>query len=128
LQLGSVARNPKEGNCRHLHNADFSLHNPAVGPPRLPCQELRVFIRHLEYKNPQLEDGVRLFLAERDTPSAAGMQRRIEGFVLLDPLWRGGEAFGYTTSLNRMRRDGHHGERRPPGHDGAASEGSRGLF
>jgi hypothetical protein len=88
---------------------------------------------------------VRLFVAERDSlpppppnllgqpglfdpatagplgggePAAADTQRGVEGFVLLDPLWRGGEVFGYVTSLNRMRRDGHHGGRRSLGKAG----------
>ncbi|KAI8475872.1 MAG: hypothetical protein J3K34DRAFT_517039 [Monoraphidium minutum] len=87
-------------------------------------QMLRVFIRHAEYDNLQLEEGVRLFVAERPLPAAApaagdddasstssgaGGPRRVEGFVLVDPLWRGGAVYGYVTSLNRMRRDTHHG-------------------
>ncbi len=36
-------------------------------------------------------------------------KRRVDGFVLVDPLWKEGRVFGYVTSLNRMRRDGHQG-------------------
>lgn len=101
---------------------------------------LRVFIRHVDYDSLHLEEGVRLFVAEKevDTPASAGgaaaadsaaaasgaaaadsaaaagggkggKRTEIQGFVLVDPLWRDGEVYGYVTSLNRMRRDGHHG-------------------
>jgi hypothetical protein len=73
-------------------------------------QMLRVFIRHVDYDHLHLEEGVRLFVAESTVRSgeAAG-SKRIDGFVLVDPLWRDGKVYGYVTSLNRMRRDGHHG-------------------
>ena len=91
---------------------------------------LRVFIRHVDYNALHLDEGVRLFVAERDVAAAAAggadsedggdgdaaavaatprVERRIEGFVLADPLWRDGAVHGYVISLNRMRRDGHHG-------------------
>jgi len=101
-------------------------------------QMLRVFIRHADYDCLHLQEGVRLFVAESpayddsaeagqasegdsgveddssSTPSSRGLagpgpKRRVDGFVLVDPLWRDGKAFGYVTSLNRMRREGHHG-------------------
>ncbi|GBF91003.1 hypothetical protein Rsub_03858 [Raphidocelis subcapitata] len=89
---------------------------------------LRVFIRHLDYENLHLAEGVRLFVAERTVPDAdaqpgrtaddaaagggaakAAGRKVVEGFVLVDPLWRGGEVYGYVTSLNRMRQGSHHG-------------------
>jgi hypothetical protein len=93
-------------------------------------QMLRVFIRHVDYDNLHLDEGVRLFVAERTLPapapaggdgdaddasstsSTAAGPRRIEGFVLVDPMWRDGKVYGYVTSLNRMRRDSHHGAAR----------------
>jgi hypothetical protein len=75
-------------------------------------QMLRVFIRHVDYDHLHLEEGVRLFVAERAVPGIGedgGVAKQIQGFVLVDPLWRDGEVYGYVTSLNRMRRDGHHG-------------------
>jgi len=73
---------------------------------------LRVFIRHVDYDHLHLEEGVRLFVAEKELPRDDGQapERRIEGFVLADPLWQDGRVTGYVISLNRMRRDGHHGE------------------
>jgi hypothetical protein len=41
-------------------------------------------------------------------PSSSG-RSVVEGFVMVDPLWRDGEVFGYVTSLNRMRQGAHHG-------------------
>jgi hypothetical protein len=76
-------------------------------------QMLRVFIRHVDYDHLRLEEGVRLFVAERVVPGigedGGAAAKQIQGFVLVDPLWRDGEVYGYVTSLNRMRRDGHHG-------------------
>jgi hypothetical protein len=74
---------------------------------------LRVFIRHVDYDNLVLEEGVRLFVAEQSVAPAGqsgGAAKVIQGFVLVDPLWRDGKVTGYVISLNRMRRDGHHGE------------------
>ena len=33
------------------------------------------------------------------------------GFVLLDPLWEGGSEMGYVSSICRMKRTAHQGER-----------------
>ena len=96
---------------------------------------LRVFIRHVDYDSLHLANGVRLFVAESTAPAeaaaeeeddaassssgssspggaraAAPVRRCVEGFVLLDPLWREGRVTGYVTSLNRMRQGAHHGE------------------
>lgn len=92
---------------------------------------MRVYIRSMDYENIQLAEGVRLFVAESELPittqaaeggvdadvtseaeagKRVGGGRGICGFVLLDPLFRDGGAYGYVTSINRMFRSSHPGE------------------
>ncbi|KAI8473265.1 MAG: hypothetical protein J3K34DRAFT_519108 [Monoraphidium minutum] len=68
---------------------------------------MRVYIRHLDYDNLRLEEGVRLFVAEMAPPE--GGPKAAVGFVMLDPLFRGGRVYGYVTSVNRMLRSTHPG-------------------
>ncbi|GBF97099.1 hypothetical protein Rsub_10110 [Raphidocelis subcapitata] len=56
------------------------------------------------------EDDASSCTTSPSSPRPAGPARaRLEGFVMVDPLWRGGEVYGYVTSLNRMRQGSHHG-------------------
>jgi hypothetical protein len=45
--------------------------------------------------------------------SAAAAGPELVGFVLLDPLWEGGQEVGYVTSMMRMKRSAHAGEWAP---------------
>ena len=88
-------------------------------------RELRVLIRHCDPRGAlRLEEGTRLLVAEASAGGVGGAGNssgassgdggcaegpRVEGFVLLDPLWRGGAAVGYAASLSRLRRGAHPG-------------------
>jgi hypothetical protein len=48
--------------------------------------------------------------AAAPAPAAAACTPELVGFVLLDPLWEGGEAVGYVTSMQRINRSAHSGE------------------
>jgi hypothetical protein len=76
---------------------------------------MRVYIRHIDYDNLQLAEGVRLFVAEApsgaDAVANCAAPKTVCGFVLVDPMFRDGAVYGYVTSVNRMLRGSHPGGR-----------------
>jgi hypothetical protein len=48
---------------------------------------------------------------EQQAEAAAGKRKQPEliGFILLDPMWEGGEEVGYVSSIVRMKRSAHSG-------------------
>jgi hypothetical protein len=57
-----------------------------------------------------VKEGDTAAVRDQDAVGQAALAPELVGFVLLDPLWEGGQEVGYVASVMRMKRSAHAGE------------------